>query len=169
MNRHFSIVFAVMLLLQLVLVKYCQIGHMIYISILPAMILCQPTSRPTPLVILLAFLTGMCVDLLADGVVGLNTAALLPLALIQKPVIRLMIDEDVVERHYSFSFFRHGYIRVGGALLVMTLLYMILYMVLDNAGDRTAGFVILRIFLSSLVSMIFAMVATAMLSPKQKL
>lgn len=169
MNRHFSISFVIMLLIQLVLVKYCQIGHFVFISILPAMILCQPTSRPTPLVMLLAFLTGMAVDLIADGVVGLNAAALVPLALIQKPLIRVLIDADVVDRHYSFSYFHHGYLSIGAALLVMTIVYMLLYTVLDNAGVRSFGFIFMRFLVSTIVSLVFCMAATAVLSPKQKL
>ena len=168
MDRRFSVVYCIMLLIQLILAKYCQMWHLVYICIRPAMILCQPTSRPTPLVLFIAFLSGLAVDLLADGVIGLNAAALLPVALLQKPLISLLIDEDVVQRHYHFSFFRHGYIRIGGTLLLVIFLFMLTYALLDNAGERNFGFVMLKTFLSSVVSLIFCIAATAVLSPKQQ-
>jgi len=167
-NNRFITVYVLMLVLQLILTKCCQIGPYLYINLLPAMIFCMPTTRSTSFVMLIAFLSGFLVDALADGPLGLNALALIPCAFVQKPLIGFIIDEDVVERGYSFSFHQFGYIKVGFALLIEVFIFFILYVLFDGAGERSVGFNVAKIFLSSLVSFVFCMVATGVLSPRQK-
>lgn len=164
----FSILFAVMLIIQLILTKYGQLGFMISISILPAMILCMPTSRPTWWVLIVAFLSGLVVDGLSDGPLGLNAAALVPVAAMQKPFIRLFIDDDLVTRHYNFSFYQNGVIKVGLALLAETLIFMICYTLADCAGTRSGGFIFTKILLSTVASMIIGLLVCNVLSPRTK-
>lgn len=167
-NSRFILVYFLMLVLQLILTKCCQIGPFLYISLLPAMIFCMPTTRRTSFVMLIAFLSGLLVDALADGPLGLNALALIPCAFIQKPLVGFFIDKDVVERGYSFSFHQFGYIKVGLALIIEVFLFFTLYVLFDGAGERSAGFNAAKIFVSSLISFIFCMVATGVLSPRQK-
>ncbi len=155
-----------MLLLQLVLTKYCQIGSYVFICILPAMILCLPTSQPTWMQLLIAFACGMFVDALADGCWGLNAAALVPVAFMQKFLIRVFISDEIVERGYSFSFWTNGIIKVGVAMLVSILIYMSIYAVIDCAGERSGWFMFYRILFSSLVSGIFSLAVINILCPR---
>jgi len=156
-----------MLLLQLVLTRYCQMPYLC-ISLLPSMIFCVPTARKTSFVLFVAFITGLLVDALADGPWGLNALALIPCAFVQKPIIRFIIDNDIIERGYSFSFHQFGYIKVGLALLIEVLLFFTIYVIFDGAGERDAVFNLVKIIVSTLVSFIFGMVATNVLSPRQK-
>lgn len=164
----FIVRFIVLFILQLILTKYCQIGPFIFISILPAMILCMPTSRSTWWVLVVAFLAGLAVDGLADGPLGLNAAALLPVAALQKLLIRIFIDEDIVERHYSFSFRSNGYFKIIGTLAVSVLVFIIIYVILDSAGTRNFGFNFLKVLLSASSGIIFGIPAIEFLSPYQK-
>ena len=164
----FIVRFIVLFILQLILTKYCQIGPFIFISILPAMVLCMPTSRPAWWVLVVAFLAGLAVDGLADGPLGLNAAALLPVAALQKPFIRIFIDEDIVERHYSFSFRSNGYFKIISALAVSVLVFILIYVILDGAGMRSFGFNFLKALLSALSGIVFGIPAIEFLSPYQK-
>lgn len=156
------------LLVQLVLAKSCQIAPYLYISLLPAMILCMPTARSAGWTMTMAFLIAFATDVLADGVPGLNAIALIPAAACQKYVIKRFIDEDIVERHYSFSLRENGYIKVGIALAILSAIYFILYAIFDCAGTRNIGFILMKILTSWSVSMIFGMVLVNVLCPYQR-
>lgn len=166
-ENRFSICFILALLVQLVLTKYCQ-WPFVYICILPAMILCMPTARPGWWIMVAAFLAGFAVDALADGPLGLNAIALVPVAALQKTVIRLVIDEDVVERHYSLSFRSNGYIRLGIALAIVYAIFFIIYVFIDSAGIRNFGFNFTKLLLSILASLVFGMITIAVLCPYQR-
>lgn len=156
-----------MLLLQLVLAKNGQMSYL-YISLLPAMILCFPTWRPTWWVMTAAFLSGLAVDVLADGMPGLNACAIIPVAALQKPLISLCIDDEIVERNYSFSFHQNGLFKIGMALLLSELLFFIIYVNVDGAGCRTFGFNFLKIIISVAASFAAGMLAITVLAPRQK-
>ena len=75
-SQHFGLLYCLMLLAQVILSNFCQLGPYVMLSILPAMILCMPMSTGTIRCMLAAFASGLCVDWLSEGLVGLNAAAL---------------------------------------------------------------------------------------------
>lgn len=167
-NSRFIFSFIVLLAIQLVLTKYCQIGPFIYISLLPAMILCMPTSRPVWYMLAVAFISGLLVDGLADGPLGLNAAALLFAAVLQRPVIRIVIDEELVERHYNFSFHSNGYVKILLALAIVAAVYLTAYVILDSAGTRSFWFNALKVLISMPLCILFGIPVISTLSPYQR-
>lgn len=157
-----------MLALQLVLTKYCQIGSLVFISLLPAMILCLPTDQSTITNMFIALGCGLCVDFLSDGVWGLNTSALIPVAFMQKAIIRLMIGNELVDRGYAFSYAANGFMKIFMSLLISTLFYMSIYVTLDCVGADDWHFIVRRTLCSTAVSMVFGLVAVNILCPKQQ-
>lgn len=149
---------------QLVLAKYCQEPHL-YICILPAMILCMPTTMPVWGVSAAAFVLGMLTDMLSDGVPGLNASALLFCAVLQKGMIRFFIDPDMVERGYSFSFHRNGYLKINLAQTALLAVFFIVYLILDSAGTRSFGFNLLKGLCSIGVSLVFGTITCGILCP----
>lgn len=166
-SNRFTICFILALLVQLVLAKYCQ-WPFVYICILPAMILCMPTIRPTWWTMAVAFLAGFAVDALAGGPLGLNAVALVPVAALQKTIIRRAIDEDIVDRHYNLSFRANGYVRLSIALVLAYAVFFIIYIIVDSAGVRNFGFNLTKLLSSTLVSLIFGMTTIAVLCPYQR-
>lgn len=164
----FILMAALIVILQIIMTKYCQIGPFLYVTMLPAVILCMPTSRPTWYVMLIAFILGLVTDGLADGPLGLNAMALIPAAALQKPLVRFFIDEDCVERGYPFTFHRYGYFGPAKALAVEVLLFFILYVIFDSAGERSFGFNLSKILISSLASIVVGMVVCGILHPRQQ-
>lgn len=167
-DNNFILTYTLLLILQIVLAKYCQIGPYIYISILPAMILCMPTGRNSMWVMTVAFLSGILVDGLADGPLGLNAAALVPVAAFQKKIIMTFIDEDLVTRHYSFSFHQYGFGKLATSLCVSQFIYFAIYVFADSAGTRSVGFNLLKILLSFLVSTLFGLLSINVLAPRPR-
>lgn len=167
-NLRYISCFVLIFLLQLALTKYCQIGSYIYICLLPALILSLPTSYAGWYDMLIAFICAIIVDGFADGQWGMNAAALIPAAALRKSFISIFIGSELVERGYSFSFYTNGIGKVGAAMLATMLVYMSIYVFLDCAGVRSWGFMAMRLLLSSLVSMIFSMIAINILCPRPK-
>ena len=89
---------------------------------------------------LVAFVSGFLTDFLAEGLLGLNVAALLPVALIRKGTVRIFLGEDIIARKDSFSIKKNGLLKVSTALLVSTAVFLAVYIFLDGAGTRPFWF-----------------------------
>ena len=79
-GRNISFAFVLMLFLQVVICQVFQFGSYCVISLLPAMLICLPTSMSTLKCMLSAFFIALFVDFFGDGLLGLNAFSLLPLA-----------------------------------------------------------------------------------------
>lgn len=167
-NSRFIISYFMILIIQLVLTKYCQFEPFVYICLLPSMILCIPTSKAAWRVMLASFVTGLLVDGLADGPLGLNAMALVAVAAIRKITLRICIGEEIVERGYSFSYHENGFLKIFMALFVSTAVFFAIYVIADSMGLRTAGFNFMKWVCSTGVSMIFGLFTVNVLSPYKR-
>lgn len=167
-NGRFTLMAAAIVIIQIVLTKYCQIGSFFYVCLLPAVVLCMPCSRPTWYTMIVAFVCGLLVDGLADGPLGLNTMPLVVVAALQKPLIKLLINDDCVTRGYSFSFHQNGYLSIAAALSIEVVVFFILYVIFDSAGARSFGFNLGKILISTLASIVLGMVVCGVLNPRQR-
>ena len=113
-------------------------------TLLPVLVAVLPLYTRTGTAMLIAFAAGFAVDWLSDGVLGLNMASLVPVALLQKPLVRLFIGEDTVVRTEALSVKKAGWGRLLALSMVSTAVFLLLYVALDGAGERTFGFSALR-------------------------
>ena len=139
-NQNFGLLFVLVLICQIILCNYTHLGPFIMLTMLPAMILCIPTGISTITCMLIAFAAGLATDFLAEGLLGLNAAALLPVALARKGIIRIFLGEDIIARKDSFSARKNGLGKVSLALLAATALFLAVYIFLDGAGTRPFWF-----------------------------
>ena len=139
-NQNFGLLFVLVLICQIILCNYTHLGPFIMLTMLPAMILCIPTGISTITCMLIAFAAGLATDFLAEGLLGLNAAALLPVALTRKGIIRIFLGEDIIARKDSFSVRKNGLGKVSLALLSATALFLAVYIFLDGAGTRPFWF-----------------------------
>ena len=124
----------ILLLIQLLISGYVNIWPMLYIAVFPLLLITIPYNCNKTLAIVTAFAYGMIIDLLSDGVPGLNAAAAVALAYLRPLFFRLVIPKstlenltDVTTRHISFTQF----------LMITGLSYsifFILYIILDAWG-----------------------------------
>lgn len=139
-SQNFPLMYALLMVCQIVLCNYANLGPYITLTMLPAMILCVPTGVSTIACMALAFASGFATDWLAEGLLGLNAAALLPVALIRKGVIRIFLGEDLIARNDSFSIRKNGLVKVSTALLTVSAVFLAAYIFLDGAGTRPFWF-----------------------------
>ena len=93
---------------------------------------------------LAAAVSGLAVDWLAEGVIGLNMAAAIPVAFIKRGIVRLMFGEEILERGEHFSVRKNGFIKVSAAILICTALFLAVYIFTDSAGTRPFLFNLIR-------------------------
>ena len=134
--QNFGLIYIILLICQVMLCNYTNLGPYIMLTLLPAMILCLPTKINAITCLIIAFASGFAADWLADGLLGLNVAALLPAALIRKGTIRIFMGEDLIVRNDSFSIKKNGLGKVSISLITLTAIFLTVYIFLDGAGSR---------------------------------
>lgn len=167
-SQHFGVLYCLLLIAQVILSNFCGFGPYVMLSILPAMILCMPLSVGTIGCMLAAFASGLCVDWLSEGLVGLNAAALVPVALVRKPVIRIFLGEDLITRKDSFSFRKNGVLKISAALVTVLIIYIGIYVFLDGAGTRPIWFVLTKSWVSLACCFILSLIVTRHLTPDDR-
>ena len=136
----FWIVYVLLLLAQLLLSNYFHVTPYIMLTILPVMVLCISIRVGTVGAMLIAFATGLAVDWLSEGVLGLNALALTPVAFLRNPIIRLVFGSEVFARGEDFSLQRSGFGKVSLALLLAQSAFLLVYIWADGAGLRPLWF-----------------------------
>ena len=167
-NQFFGILYFLMVIGQMVICNYFQFTPYIVLSILPAMVLCMPLTVRTPLCMAIAFASGLAVDWLAEGLVGINAAALVPVALARKTIIRIFLGEDPIARNDSFTFKKNGIGKISVALTVALSIFFAIYTAIDGAGTRPTSFNMIRFAASVTCSYIISLIVTAVLTPDDR-
>ena len=167
-NQFFGILYFLMVIGQMILCNYFQFTPYIVLSILPAMVLCMPLTIRTPLCMVIAFASGLAVDWLAEGLIGINAAALVPVALARKTIIRVFLGEDLIARNDSFTFKKNGIGKISIALFTALSIFFVIYTTIDGAGTRPTSFNIIRFAASVSCSFILSLIVTAVLTPDDR-
>ena len=167
-NPTFGIAYILLVIVQMVICNYFQFSPYLVISILPAMVLCIPLTISTKLCMLLAFMTGLSVDWLAEGLIGINASALIPVAYARKTLIRIFLGEDLISRKDTFSYRKNGVGKILTVLLISYALFFAVYVFLDGAGVRPFLFNLTRFALSMLCSLIPGLIVTGSLTKEER-
>lgn len=167
-GQNFGILYCLMLICQVLLCNYFQFTPYIMLTVLPAMILCVPLTISTVGCMLIAFFSGLTVDWLAEGIIGLNAASLVPVAILRKPFIRIFFGEDLITRRDSFSMRKYGLAKVSAALLSSMLVFLAIYITLDGAGTRSLVFNLIRGGSTLLCSYILGLAVVNTLTPDDR-
>ena len=103
MKRGFWIAYVLLLLAQLLLSNYFHVTPYIFLTILPVMVLCIPIRVGTVGAMLIACLSGLAIDFLSEGVIGLNALSLIPVAYARHGLIGLIFGPELFARKEDFS------------------------------------------------------------------
>lgn len=147
-SQNYTLTFVLLLVCQLFLSNYASLGPYIMLTMLPTMILCLPTGLSTIAGMIIAFACGFFTDLFAEGLLGLNAAALLPVAFCRRGIIRIFLGEDLLTRKDGFSIRKNGLAKVSLAQITACALFLAVYILLDGAGARPFWFCISKFFIS---------------------
>jgi len=161
----FWIAYVLLLVAQLLLSNFFHVTPYIFLTILPVMVLCIPIRVGTVGAMLIAALTGLAVDYLSEGVLGLNALALIPVAFARNGIIGLVFGRELFARKEDFSIERCGFGKVATALFLSTLLFLVIYIWADGAGTRPLWFNGLRLAASLGSSFVVSLLTLSVLAP----
>ena len=167
-SQHFGIMYALLVIGQAVLCNYAALGPYITLSMLPAMVLCIPTSLSTISCMLIAFASGLAVDWMSEGIIGLNAAAIVPVALLRNWIIKIFMGEDLITRGDRFTFKKNGAGKISAAAVTALAVYLALYIFLDGAGTRSLIFNLIRGGVTLTCSYLVSLVVVNTLTPDDR-
>ena len=167
-NQFFGILYFLMVIGQMIICNYFQFTPYIVMTILPAMVLCMPLTIRTPMCMIIAFASGLAVDWLAEGLIGINAASLVPVALARKSIIRIFLGEDLITRSDSFSFNKYSTAKVSAAIMTSIALFLAIYIILDGAGTRPLWFNIAYFGASLISNWLLCLIVTNILTPDDR-
>lgn len=165
-DAKFIATWVLLAVIQTVICDCMFLGPMVTVTLLPAMVMFLPLYSRTEATMLVAFAAGFAVDWASDGVLGLNMVSLVPVALVQKPLVRLFIGEDTVVRSEALSVKKSGWPRMLALVTVATALFLLIYVTVDGAGERTFGFNALRFVFSLAACIPFCAMVTHIFSSR---
>ena len=167
-NQNFGLLYFLLTICQVVLCNYSNLGPYIMLTLLPAMVLCIPTQVSTIACMLIAFASGLATDWLSEGLLGLNAAALVPVALMRKSIIKIFLGEDLIVRGDRFSYKKNGFVKVSIAHMVCIAVFLGIYIILDGAGTLPALFCLTKAGVSLLCNFVLSIIVTNILSPDDR-
>ena len=167
-NQFFGILYFLLVIGQMIICNYFQFTPYVVLSMLPAMVLCMPLTVRTSLCMMIAFASGLAVDWLAEGLIGINAASLVPVALARKTIIRVFLGEDLIARNDSFTFKKNGIGKISTAMFVALSIFFACYITLDAAGTCPLSFNLIRFAASTSSSLILSLIVTSVLTPDDR-
>ena len=152
---------------EILIGNYLNLSQFVLLTFLPAMIMCLPQAVDTPWALGIAFLTGLVVDFFSGSVLGPTSVALLPVALLRFPLLRLVFGGEMFDRRENLSVKRHGLPGMLLTMLVANALFLLIFVTLDSAGTRPFWFNLVRFLLSLVVAVLVSLpLMSALLDPE---
>ncbi len=167
-NQNFGILYLLLLICQVMICNFSPLGPYVMLTMLPAMILCIPLTVNTIWCMLIAFASGLAVDWMSEGLIGINAASLIPVALARKGIIRLFFGEDLIARSDSFSFNKFGTAKISAAVIASVALFLVIYTLLDGAGTRPFLMELAFFGASLTCNWLLALMVTRILTPDDR-
>lgn len=150
-----KILFAILIfVLQVVICDYVNLGPYVYICLLPLIFIIIPRSLDVKLLMLIGFGAGILLDLMSDGVVGLNAAASVLSASFTKFFYGIFIGGDRQDTVTIPTPSNAGWARYLKFVSAVVLLYMFVYVIFDGFGYRPFFFLLLRLVASVVANVV---------------
>lgn len=157
----YIIIGALLIIAQGVLDNYVNLSIYIDLSLFMFILLVLPARAATVTVMLVAFATGLVVDILGNGIPGLTSAALTAAGLCRRAILSLTVPKDPSSMDGKSSIEDLGIIRFAVYAAAMSFIFLSVYILLDTAGFRPFGQCAARLLISlvintALLTVIFA-------------
>ena len=164
MRSTFTVTYILMVVAQMLLTNYFHFTTLCMVTILPMMVLCIPTKVDTPWAMAIAFATGLAVDFFAEGALGLNALSLVPGAFVRKGLINMIFGTEPFEHKENISSRKYGFARVSFAVILVTTLFLTIYILADCAGTRPLWFMGSKLGISLVASYLVSAIIVNLLS-----
>jgi hypothetical protein len=138
-----SLIF-VMFIIQLIISVFFDYQPIVYITLLPLMVISFPIEMRSYKSLPLAFLLGLLIDLLVDGVLGLNAGAATLLSLFRRPLSLFIFGEEKFSRSIFPTIRESSLVRHIFFFVVSISIFMLFYMSFDGVLYRGYIFNLVR-------------------------
>lgn len=170
MNSKLKLIYSgvMLLLIQVILGGYVNIWPVLYIAIFPQLFILLPHSMDKGSMLVSAFILGLGVDFLSDGVLGLNAAALVAMAYFRTPVLKLVLSRANIENNDTIPL-TYRYIELPKLFIIAFLchlVFFIVYVSLDSAVSFTFGYTLLKITLCTAINSIISILCNIIVFEK---
>lgn len=164
MRKTFTFTYILMVIAQMILSNYFHFTPLAMLTILPAIVLLLPTKVDTFWAMVIAFATGLAVDLFAEGTLGINALSLVPVAFLRKTLIGTIFGVEPFEQKENLSIKKYGFTRISFAIILVTALFLAIYILADSAGTRPLWFLGTKFGISLLASYLVSIILVNLLS-----
>ena len=151
------IIYAVVIFLQIILNNYVNLGPMIYICLIPLLVIYLPLDQKNYLSLILAFGMGLIIDILSDGVLGLNAGAATLVALVYKPLFYPIFQKNTYSKKYIPPVRESGIWYHTLYLLIILAIYFLFYIAFDGLAETTLLVSLVRYLVNILVNLALAL------------
>ena len=136
----------ILIICQMLLSEYVNIWPVLYIAIFPQLIIMLPPTTNKTVLMLAALILGLCTDIFADGVIGLNAAALVAMAYLRPSVLKLALSKAALESSENQPLLPKNVEPQKLALLtsIMLAIFFSVYIVIDSAGTFPLWYILLK-------------------------
>lgn len=166
-NFKLTILAILLLVAQGIIDNYFNITTYLSIALLPFIILMLPYQSKTIWTILIAFILGIVTDMLGNGILGINSAALTAAAVCRKEILNISIKKEILntEQYPSSTTIKISYFSLYAAIFLA--IYFMVYVPLDNAGFTPFYPILLR-FAISLATNLLLMILLFIITGERK-
>ena len=167
-NQNFTVTYILLAVAQMVICNYFKVSPYVYVTILPAMILALPLKIGTIGSMAVAFVTGLVVDFLAEGIIGLNALALVPVALVRLPLLQMVMGDEDSGKENPFGARSASFGRILLAVTIAYAIFTAVYVIADGAGVRPLWFNAARFGASLICDSLLALLVIHVLTPNAR-
>lgn len=134
---------------QILVSEYVNIWAVLYIAVFPQFIILLPPTINRSAYMLIAFVLGLGIDLFADGVLGLNAAALTAMAYLRPSILKFTLPKASFENYDNQPLIPRT-VEIPKLVLMnvlMLTIFFTVYVLLDSAASFSFGYTLFKIFL----------------------
>ncbi len=131
------IIYAVVILMQVIINNYVNLGPLIYVCFIPLLIIYLPLDQKPYLSLIIAFGLGLLIDMLSDGVLGLNAGAATLVALVYRPLFYPVFQKNNYSKKYIPPIRESDIWHPILYMLIILAIYFLFYITFDGLAKST--------------------------------
>ena len=156
-SNRFFLIYLCIVALQVLICNYLNLSYFLTLSLLPVIVIMIPVRYSAIAAMLIAAASGFVVDILGDGVLGLNMLAIVPVALARKGLLNIIFGQEVFAQNEDVTIKKYGIIKFLSFIAMGQALFLIIYILADGAGTRPFWFNALRFGISLVVGILVSL------------
>lgn len=141
-----------LLFVQIILSGLIDFGPLLFIAVYPLFIFTLPINTPVNKILLWAFAMGIAVDYFTNSIMGLNTSALLIMALLQPLVFKAVSRKGDLENQIRPGLAQLGYAKFALYTLILLAIHHGFFSMVESMGFTHFIYNLPRLFVSIAVN-----------------